>query len=240
MTFSSSDGWPLTGPNVSVRRAPLTSVPSTNMSSSSADARPPPTCTCSGAARRPSGRRSPSVVDDRDRQEQPDELDLGEAQARRRRRAASTRSCGSRSISSSADPAEQADGRQQDLVGPPAGEHLGEVGDEQRAEVDGAGRAAAAQATTARLTVGPEREAADEQRDRDEARAAATSCQRGRGRIGPRIPADGRGTRRAGAVRRPSRSCHQRSRPLEPEPDLADLDSSPNPSDATPVDAAGR
>ena len=134
MTLSSSDGWPLTGPNESVRRWPLISLPSTNVSSSSADAR-----------------RGPRVLvlaqpqvgadDDRDRpgederEAEPDQLDVGEAEVR----AADVLDdevLGQTLHQQEADPAQQPDGRQQDLVGAAAGDDLGDVDAEQDAEIN--------------------------------------------------------------------------------------------------------
>ena len=89
--------------------------------------RPPPTCTCSGAASRRSGRRSPRVVGDSDPEHQPDELDLRRARASCRRTSLVTRSWGSRCMSSSEMPAEHAHRRQQHLVRPPPGQDLRQV-----------------------------------------------------------------------------------------------------------------
>ena len=91
---------------------------------------------------------------------------------------------GSRSISSSEMPPSIATAGQQDLVGPAAGEDLGEVRDEQRAEVD----------REAPRVV--QREPARHRRAQRQAPASParaptrpsrrSSCQRARGRIGPR------------------------------------------------------
>ncbi len=72
----------------------------------------------------------PRVVATVERQQQPDELDLGQPELRAEER------LGDEVLrqplhQQQRDPAEHRDGRQQDLVGPPAGEDLCGVGGEQ-------------------------------------------------------------------------------------------------------------
>ena len=170
--MSSSDGWPLTGPNEIVRRWPLTSLPEDERQQKERPRRPPPTCTCTGGARGRSGRRSPALparIIDSDSQTSWTSASPSSAPKKRW----TTRSCGSRSISSRLMPAEQADGGQQHLVGPPAGQHLGEVDAEQDAEIDDqvdrlGGREVVADPELRLLPGEPERDTADEDRRRDD------------------------------------------------------------------------
>ena len=140
MTLSSSDGWPLTGPNESVRRWPLISLPSTNVSSSS----PTPAAAHvylywrSHRSERTTIAIAPARMNERT---EPDQLDVGEAEVR----AADVLDdevLGQPLHQQEADPAEQPDGRQQDLVGAAAGDDLGDVDAEQDAEIDERGGAA--------------------------------------------------------------------------------------------------
>ena len=127
-----------------------------------------------------------------------------------------TRSCGSRSISSSEIPPSMPDRRQQDLVGPAAGEDLGDVGDEQGQQVDrrDPGRRTAG---TSPSTVAAERDAADDEGERDERRA-------GGARSSAVVDGSARGRRAApGLGACAARLGRHPSRPLETHPDLADL-----------------
>ena len=181
--------------------------------------RPRPRCTCSGAASCRSGRRSRASSRRSSAPEQPDELDLGQAERRRRRTSGVTRSCGSRSISSSEIPPSIADGRQQDLVRPAAGEDLRGVGGEQRAR-GRSSRPCGSYRPNVPLTVAPS-DTLPTTRATATRPSSRSSSQRGRGRIGPRT----RGRRgRPGAPRRRPRGIRHAERPLEPHPDLADLE----------------
>ena len=134
--MSSSDGWPLSGPMRRVSRAPPTSVPNTKVEQQQRDAgRGPGVLVAAQPAVRPDDDRRASSRSPRPRSSQtswtsPSPSSAAEASA-------STRSCGSRCISSRQIPPSIADDGQQDLVGAAPGEDEREVGREQRAEVDG-------------------------------------------------------------------------------------------------------
>ena len=132
--MSSSDGWPLIGPER--EREPLA------VDLGAEDERQ--------QQQRDAGRRPRVLVlaqpevgpdDDRDRagederERQPDELDLGQAELRAEE-ALDDEVLRQPLHQQQADPAEQPDRRQQDLVGPPTGEDLGDVHAEQHAEID--------------------------------------------------------------------------------------------------------
>ena len=223
MTLSSSVGWPLNGPSWSVRRWPLISVPKDERQEQQPD-----------AGRRPGVlvAAQPAVGADHDaegrgdgeRQQQPDELDLGEPEGR------PEEGLGDEVLrqplhEQQRDAAEHRDGRQQDLVGPAAGQDLGDVGAEQRAEVD-------------QQTLGvvqrelavhgrPERHAADGQGHRHQREQAELQPARPR----PDRPEDARERRRARCPRGVGGHPSARSRRIRTCPICS---SSPKPIGATP------
>ena len=229
--MSSSDGWPLKRPDLERQALAVDLGAEARRSAAAGRRRRPPTCTCSGAASCRSGRRSRASSRSPAR---PAARPAGPRRARAssRRTSASTRSCGSRSMSSSEMPPSIADRRQQHLVGPAAGQDLGEVGGEQRPEVD---REALRVVQPERpVDRRPERQAADDQRDRDEAEQPQLLPARSRADRAE----DARQRRRAG--RRGPRGSHRPSsdRPLEPHPDLADLELVAEADRGDAVDAA--
>ncbi len=103
--------------------------------------------------------------EDRDREDEPDQLDLGQPE-RRPEEVLRDEVLGQALHQQKRDPAEETDDRQQDLVRPATGEHLGEVRAEQGEHVDEqAARIGEAERPVDRRA---EREAADHQRDADE------------------------------------------------------------------------
>ena len=203
MTFSSSDGWPLNGPNCSVRREPLISRAKDERQQQQADARRRPRVLVAaqpavGADDDPEGRR------DRDRQEQPDELDLGEAE-RRPERVLGDEVLRQPLHQQQRDAAEQADDRQQDLVRPAAGEDLGEMGAARarrgRWQVCRRRQGRTTPSTVAPSEMLPTRSASATRR-RAGPRASAGAAGSGRGPAAGRVAAGSRRGRRRPAGRR--------------------------------------
>ena len=231
MTLRSSDGWPLTGPSWRVRRWPLISVPKHERQQQQPDADGGPRVLVAAQPACRSGRRSPSVVATSSasssqtswtsaRPSSVAEERLGDEVLRQPLH------------QQERDPAEQRDGRQQDLVGPAAGEHLGDMGGEQRRRGRSRGRAGRPGAN-APVTVAPERQAADHERERDQgeqprlrASAAAAGSDRGSAAVAGRSArADARG---APARHRRARSSRNRTWPT--------WSSSPKPSGGDALD----
>ena len=134
MTLSSSVGWPLNGPIRRVSRAPLASSPEDEGQQQQADPGGRPgvlVATQPGVRADDDGQHA----DDRDGDEQPQQLDAG--QAERVAEGGARLVLGQSLHQQQTQAAEHAERRQQDLVGPPAGQDLGQVRGGQSGQVDG-------------------------------------------------------------------------------------------------------
>ena len=225
MTLSSSVGWPLNGPSWRVRRWPLISVPEDEgqQQQTDADGRPGVLVAAQpavGPDDDAEGRRQGEC------QQQPDELDLGQPEL------GAEEGLGDEVLRQALhqqqrDAAEQRDGRQQDLVGPPAGEDLCGVGGEEGGHVDHQPLRVVQRELAGDRR--PERQAPHHERDRDEPQQlefepARTRADRSED-AWERRRASGPG--RARGVRHPSaRSSRIRTWPI--------WSSSPKPIGATP------
>ena len=138
-----------------------------------------------------------------------------------------------------AEPAQHPDGRQQHLVGPPAGEDEREVDGEQRAEVDERGPAGRAARSPGRRRAAPARRACGAAGSRP-ATPRRRPARRRRGRAAPARSARARadaGSRGSGPAPGRRRS---RAAPVEAEADLADLDLVAEPERPEALDRARR
>ena len=135
MTFSSSVGWPLSGPMTRVRRWPLISVPRTKVRRS----RPTPAAAhvyLYWRSQRSERTTIPSVVATISAAEEPDRAGPRPGPSVLPKKVWLTRSCGQPLHQQERDPAEHRDGRQQDLVRAAPGQDLRGMGDEERRDVD--------------------------------------------------------------------------------------------------------
>ena len=215
MTLSSSVGWPLNGPILSVRQGAVGLLAEDEGQQQQADPgrRPGVLVATQPGVRADDDRQH---ADDRDGDQQPQQLDARPGRARRRS-AEPARSWGSRSISSSPSPPSS----------PTAGSRTWSVRRPARTWATCAAARAPGRSPAGRIgglddqrAIGqerpgrPERDAARDQGDRRPGRSRPSSRRRKRGRIGPMSGRRVRGrAQRRSSRSRPARSSRKRTWP---------------------------